>query len=333
MSESDPISIADEQLLVDYVLGQLSQDQVRALEKRLADEPALAARAQSVLHAFAAIELDRPVDLPEDLVAKTLERIASVRRTNALLAMQELDSRAGRGPTFRLREGLAIAASLVVLASVMIPSLRLASQRSDRSLCAAQMGQLGSALQSFAANHEGQLPSATGQGDRWFGLNEPPAENSRALFGLLRENYVRNPVVFQCPAVGGGSFAYRKGMEGFPSREHIQYSYQHSLRGGLDTRAKPLARSAEKMAILADESPLVRDGLIVGVVATPNSANHGRRGQNVLFVSGHVDWAVTVTVGVAGDDIYRPASAEPIDGDEAPTGPDDSFLLPNRLRK
>jgi anti-sigma factor RsiW len=333
MSEPDSISPAEEQLLIDYVLGQLSQDQARAVEKRLAEEPALTRRAQTVRHALAAIELDRAIEPPEDLVAKTLDRIASVRRTNALLAMQELDSRAGRSPTFRVREVLAIAASVLVLASVMIPSLRLAGQRGDRSLCAAQMGQIGSALQSFAANHEGKLPAAENQGEHWLGEGETPAaDNSRALFNLLADGYVRNPVVFQCPAVGGSSFAYRKGMEGFPQREHIQYSYQHSLRGGLDTRAGAMARSAEQMAILADESPLVRNGQIVIAAVLPNSANHGRRGQNVLYVSGHVDWAVTVTVGMEGDDIYRPAGDGSIRGNEQPAGVGDSFLLPNRPR-
>ena len=35
-----------------------------------------------------------------------------------------------------------------------------------------------------------------------------------------------------------------------------------------------------------------------------NSDNHGRRGQNVLFVGGQVRWCITRTVGPEGDDIF-----------------------------
>jgi prepilin-type processing-associated H-X9-DG protein len=34
------------------------------------------------------------------------------------------------------------------------------------------------------------------------------------------------------------------------------------------------------------------------------SANHAGRGQNVLFVGGHVRWCVQPTVGAEGDHIY-----------------------------
>ncbi len=35
-----------------------------------------------------------------------------------------------------------------------------------------------------------------------------------------------------------------------------------------------------------------------------NSANHGGRGQNVLFLGGHVDWRTNRNAGVRGDDIF-----------------------------
>jgi hypothetical protein len=52
--------------------------------------------------------------------------------------------------------------------------------------------------------------------------------------------------------------------------------------------------SGDGLPILADVQPF-REG---------NSVNHGRAGQNVLYIGGNVRWCTERTVGVDRDDIY-----------------------------
>ncbi len=59
-----------------------------------------------------------------------------------------------------------------------------------------------------------------------------------------------------------------------------------------------------------------------------SSLNHGARGQNVLYLSGHVAWAETPAAGVGGNNIYLIEGVDDYRGDESPAEPTDSFLLP-----
>ena len=58
------------------------------------------------------------------------------------------------------------------------------------------------------------------------------------------------------------------------------------------------------------------------------SNNHGADGQNALYLDGRVRWVETTAAGVNADDIYLAANVQNYDGDEVPSGPTDSFLLP-----
>jgi prepilin-type processing-associated H-X9-DG protein len=219
---------------------------------------------------------------------------------------------------------------LVVMAGVLIPALHKARQRSNEGLCAMQMGQIGNALQTYGINHKGRLPSAGGPTGRWLTYqNEPPKSNSRALFRLLRQKYLHSPVVFQCPSVGGASFVMESDMRDFPRPEHISYSFQYSLDDhGVSSVDPAIADRSSEMAILADQSPLFTGGVFHPEnLDAPHSDNHPDR-QNVLFLDGHVMWFANSTVGVDGDHIFLVGDVRDYDGDERPTGPADSFLLP-----
>jgi lipoprotein-anchoring transpeptidase ErfK/SrfK len=62
---------------------------------------------------------------------------------------------------------------------------------------------------------------------------------------------------------------------------------------------------------------------------TASSENHGRTGQNVLYLDMHVRWVKVPSAGVKGNNIYI---AEGIynryRGDETPISPTDTFLMP-----
>ena len=319
----------DELLLIDLLTGQLEGDEAETLHERLRGDAALRQKHDDLKATFGALDLAAETDAPDDLAERALARIASVERTNALLAMQQSGS--GRKATFSLKELAAVAAMLLVMVGVFVPALHKARQRSQEGLCAMRMGQIGNALQTYAINHDSHYPSVSGPPKRWLRHDDtPPASNSAALFKLLRARYLTSPVVFQCPAVGGPSFAITPEMHDFPDAKHISYSYQYALGGRSICSSDPLlAKHTAKMAILADQTPLFPNGVFAPErVEEAHSENHSD-GQNVLYLDGHVSWEEAANVGVNGDHIFLADDVHEYDGDETPSNSTDTFLLPS----
>jgi prepilin-type processing-associated H-X9-DG protein len=328
----DPDSTGrDEQLLLDYTLGRCRREVAEGVAKRLAGDEDFARRHEALRHTLAALDRLPEADPPEDLVDRTVARIESARRTEELLVREELSRRRAFWPTFSVRELTAVAAVLVLMVSVFVPSLQYARKRGQRSLCASNVGQIGYALQTYASSHDDLLPACYMPTDRWLarGDDRTVASTSAGLFSLVRQEYA-SPVVFQCPAVGGPSFVVQAGAQDFPAGKFISYSYQHAVGGNVLSRSDPvLASHADRMAILGDDNPLFADGdFHPSKLSDCLSDNHGGIGQNVLFLDGHVSWSSEATVGVRRNNIYLVEGVKEYTGDERPAHRTDSFLLP-----
>lgn len=319
----------DELVLIDYVLGRLDGPQRDEVKDRLARDESFQQLLQDVTNTLSAVGLYGDAEPPRDLVARTMARIAQEQQIKRLVARQEI-ARRPFAPTFSLRELAAIAAMALIMAVIFVPSMRQAKRSELAGRCAAQVGQVGSALLNFANENQGTLPLANPKNSRWLAADANPwASNSAALFQLIRRNYA-SPVVFQCPAVGGESFVVQAGMGDFPAGRYVSYSYQYSLGKTLSLQEPCLAGHCEQMAILADSTPVFINGQFLRDRANDEavSENHDRTGQNVLFLDGHVDWTTRATVGVSGDNIFLAQGVNDYTGNEAPTSPIDSFLLP-----
>lgn len=319
----------DHQDLIDFILGQ-SIDPA-AVERRLQNDQAFASLHRDLKNAFAALDLLPEPQAPADLAARTMRRIAQHQQTNALLVSQELNRRTRVRPTFAMRDMIGAAAAIVLLAVVFVPSMRQAREQSQIDLCASQMGQIGAGLQGYANDHQGRLPVTVASQSPWLTVgNRPAASTSATLFQLVPQRYAPAGA-FQCPAVSGGdSFVVQSNMTDFPSPKHISYSYQHALAQSNLSRMHPaLAPVCSQMAILADNTPLFPQGRFEpGRMNLLVSDNHRRTGQNVLYLDMHVSWSAVSDAGVAGDNIYLIKGVSSYRGDEAPTDPTDSFLLP-----
>ena len=305
------------------------------LDARLAAEKALADHHRDVTATLAAVGLLPEVEPPAGLVARTIERIRQKQQTDALLAREGLSAPVRR-PAFSLRELGAMAAVAAMLACVLLPAVRRASQVAAAGQCAARAGQIGSAMTDYANAHDDRLPAAGSQ-QRWLGTSAQGG-TSAGLFKLVAAGYAP-PAVFRCPAGSGegtGDFEVRAGMVDFPSPDAVGFSYQHTFGANELRRSHPaVATVAESMAILADQSPVFDEGRTQSP-AQPNekanSHNHGQTGQNVLYLDMHVAWVQTPDAGVMGDNIYLAKGVKTYRGDEAPTGPTDTFLLPAYTR-
>jgi len=61
---------------------------------------------------------------------------------------------------------------------------------------------------------------------------------------------------------------------------------------------------------------------------TLNSMNHNRRGQNVLFGDGRVEFIKKRFIGITRDDIYTLQDTDVYQGCEVPSRANDFFLAP-----
>ncbi len=327
--------VNDERALIDYALGRCAPEDKKALDRRLAAEDALADHYRDVTATLAVVGLLPEVEPPAGLVARTIQRIRQKQQTDALLAREGLSAPVRR-PTFSLRELGAMAAVAAMLACVLLPVVRRASQIAAAGQCAARAGQIGSAMTDYANANNDRLPAA-GSHPRWLDASDQGG-TSAGLFKLVASGYAP-PAVFRCPAGSGkgeADFEVRAGMVDFPSPDAVGFSYQHTFGANELRRTDPaVATVAESMAILADQSPVFDQRQTRGPArpdADANSHNHGQTGQNVLYLDMHVAWVKTPDAGVMGDNIYLARGVTTYDGDEAPVGPTDTFLLPAYTR-
>jgi len=321
----------DEQLIIDLLLGQLSPDLRADLEQRLRDEPQLRTLHDDLANTFKALALVQGAQAPDDLVERTIRRIARHQQTNALLARQEINRRTWSLPTFSMRELIGVAAAVLLLAAIFIPSVLHIREQGRIVQCASQIGQIGSALQTYAMENSGHLPVSRTEPAPWLATqNRQASSNSAGLFKLVPSKYA-SATIFQCPGSGRTEgFVLKADMNDFPSRRHISYSYQHSMGNGLSINNQDLTAAASNMAILSDDNPLFKNGVFQAHRLSPpiRSDNHNRTGQNVLYIDMHVAWADHPNVGIDGDNIFIIDGVYSYRGDEIPVRPTDSFLLP-----
>lgn len=159
----------------------------------------------------------------------------------------------------------------------------------------------------------------------------PAANDVTAAMFLILRTQDGVPEVFVCPSSRQTRFDYGGKSHGplnwtnWPGRrgvaEHLSYSYHDPYispealsTSRADGRAKYRGALSGEFAIMADMNP--GDG--------GNSRNHGRAGQNVLYVDGHVEFATNALVGTDGDDIFKPFDVNA----DGPVDSSDSYLLP-----
>jgi len=319
----------DEKVLIDFLRGELTPAEARNVQQRLAGDESFRRLNDDLVNTFAAMKLCPDSQPPEDLVEMTMARIRQVRRTEALLAKEE-SRRLSLRPTFSLRELTGIAAAMILMAVIFIPMVRQRQKRAVAGRCASNAAQIGTGILAYANANDEYLPGIDSPCKRWLATGGADAfSNSSALYKLIRCGYA-SPLVFSCPAGGSGSFQVKAGMSDFPDGKFIGYSYQHTRGPQGFRRSDPAVLAvADRMAILADSTPLfVRGRFRPERIRNAVSENHGGAGQNVLYLDSHVEWVERPTVGVRQDNIFLVEGLLEYRGDEVPSGPTDSFLLP-----
>ncbi len=317
--------------LIDLHLGQTPAElRDRALQRVIAD-PQAARQNQALVAVFRALASLRdtppaPPDLAARIVARVQRDLRTRRHTEALNAETGLALR-----VYRLRDVLALAAVIVLVVGLGVPSLLHVRERNRLMVCSANLSQLGQGLAAYAGTFGDSLPfigwsRGTQSWQPAGGAGVETVPNRRHLYPLLAAGVVRDPRRFVCPSQAHVPMPVEqiRRLFDFPESRNLSYAYQN-MAG-----VRPRIGDGADLPVLADENPLFDDGIpLLGIGLRPslNSRAHIGRGQNVLTLGGRVRWSTSPDCGVAGDNIWTLRGVSRYTGCEGPASCDDSHLL------
>jgi len=322
--ESDsPALCADDAEALDALAmaGFVATDTPKPLRKRALRLEALGALLTTTSH--------EPAE--SDLVERTLSRIR---------AEQSVPAVAGRisGRGFRWNDLAAIAAMVVIGASMILPTMSASRDASMREVCAAGLMASSRGFASYAFSNDDRLPMANEgrPGFVWWNVGDAPRSNSANLFALARSGHstlhdLACPTNAMAPQVMTGAMG-----QDWRRHEEVSYSYRIMFASQRPTL------SDERFVVVTDRSPVISRAL-AGVPINPleNSPNHLRAGQNVMFSDGVIEWRTSPVLAEKGDNLWLPRAIEmaidrvavrrglpPLHGSETPASLDDDFVGP-----
>ena len=237
---------------------------------------------------------------------------------------------------------LATAAVLMIVGSLLVTTFKAVSgytrYHSMRQQCQRQQSGIFQGLNNYIYDHNGQHPAvATSAGDPWWKVGQQGDENhsnTRRIYLLVKEGYVK-PAHFVCPACEYGEDVelnpfQARNLKDFPNRRYVTYSFQ------INCQRTSNGRLICRKVVMADWNPLFEklpedfskelNLRLNKQLLSLNSNNHKRRGQNVLFGDGSVEFMKTRFIGI--DDIFTLRDTDVYQGCELPSCETDFFLAP-----
>ncbi len=213
--------------------------------------------------------------------------------------------------------------------AILLPALSGAMDAANRMADAAQLKNIGSAMNLYATNNNGHYPSVyskpQAEGEQWGPGFDPKTGaiadaaaptgpgavhglytcNLSSLYLLVRDGDVPSPSIFHSPADKNGEKLTEpkaKELWSFQNIHQCSYSYQNQL--GLNSSQNTLDPA---MIVLADASPLRLGTELPTDAVLPwehNSPLFKFTGQNCLYADGHVAWQTTPDCGYGGNNIW-----------------------------
>lgn len=143
--------------MLGYVLGALDADQQKALQKLIDQDPQIEERMLDIRASMMPLELlDEPCGIRPGLARRTCEMVANYQNE---IAEEESEYREPllSGSSWSANDFLFAAASIAILAAMLIPVLDQSRYQSQIVKCQGNLISLGNSLASYEEAH-GQLP-------------------------------------------------------------------------------------------------------------------------------------------------------------------------------
>ncbi len=317
-------------------MGWLDRAEMEAVERLIESSPELADRSRALREAVAPLADWDTLPAVENLEAQVLARVQ--RETGAELLPRrrtiKLDPVPAREKVLRLplslKELVVVAASVMIMLTVVVPSLGKASARAQRTACENNLRHIGAALVRYGYDNDLYLPYAGAAEATWSDdptLDPGQLHNSRNRYLLLGQGYLEDATRFNDPADSTAVAMHvddASRFDDFAIPQNCSYDSQIMIGGGQRLSQHPLK------VVYADSNPIFDDaGLSAEDADNVNSTVHLRlSGQNVLHSDGSAHWADSPNAGVENDNIWQIGGLALNSGDDWPQLATDSFMIP-----
>ncbi len=346
------LSTDQQQVLFDYCLGMTTEQETTEAETLIRSQARAAeiyGTLQSVLLPLKVLAAE-PCRCPSALAQRTIVRLIGAKLVDS--GREELDALLEKerawfpalGFSFWGNFGkvVAAAAGVMFLAAVLVPSLGYARHKYWQQQCQSRLGSIFQGASGYASDHNGLLPAVRRKaGDPYWKVGCPGRENysnTRPAWLLVKNRYVGREK-FVCPAsrrVADRQFGTLQVQDynDFPGRACVGFSFRvYGPRAELSTLQG-------RAVFMADLNPLaerfpsdyaapVQIRLSQELLAA-NSANHNRRGQNVMFCDGSAQFTKSRQAGDPQDDIFALQEMQcgcEVSGCEVPSSETDVFVF------
>jgi prepilin-type processing-associated H-X9-DG protein len=295
--------------LIGYLLKSLDADEQRKVEDRVRQDPEAQKRLEQMQRAFDLLGTDGgDPEPPPELWVRTLARVAE-HKCRTLPTVPHAPSRpapAARVTWWRRADVLVAASLLLLVGGLGVVGVAALRDKPHILECENNLRKFHQALVAYADKHDdARFPWVDSQPPKNFAGSFIPALNEEGVlpsdlsvscpgsdpraptpvsFAQLDEMYRSRPDEYRDTTRGlAGCYAYSLGYREPGGGPHC------GLTRTMDGR----------LPIMADAPP----SRAANDVDTGNSLNHLRKGQNVLFIDGHVEFKTNRTLG-PDDDIY-----------------------------
>jgi hypothetical protein len=343
------LSNQQKQLLFDYCIGLTSPEETAEVELLISSNKEAAELYAKLKSSFLPLESLEPQSCPDDLVERTVRRLSNLANSSQQHLVQLIAAEKTQKVAFKSwfwGKRLAIAAVFLIVGAIfvsvsssVIPSY--ARQKSLQQQCKMQLQQIWHALNNYSSDYDGKLPTlASAAGSPWWKVGYQGKENhsnTRPIWLLVKNNYIK-PANFVCPGSRHDETAQLNALQiqnlsDFPGRKYMTYSFKISCNnsaGGKLVCRKVLMSDLSPLfeELPSDYSESFRPLHLTKDMLTLNSINHRRRGQNVLFGDGRVEFIKTRFTNLLEDDIFTLRDTDIYHGCELPSCENDFFLAP-----